>query len=1114
MNKVVLLFCLLISTSIKAQFSFEQGEYALFSTMRSGIHKIDGQTLIDQGVLEIGSSLDRIIILHRPEGELSHQNGMSDGAVIPARYKVIDDDGLIDENSLLLFYLEAPFEMALQDSVYEYEEHAYSEREFVLIGASEQDNPWQMTTAVQTSTVASRTLTQFLQYHVVDSAQTNLIATGRRWFGDLFDFTTSRDYPLPISSLPNSPVQVDVVAVARANSSTTRIEIDGGASASFPAVGTNSVSNYVTERQLSSTLIPASPLTSVTINYDKAGNTGAAMWLDHLVINYFSDNQYRNTAHYQKRFQNFARDSAYASRLEVEASTPEELLVFEISNPTSVREIEAEISPSTISWRSTEDSLRAYLVIAPSDAFALRFERKGVLLDLEDFAAVSNLIIAPDSLMDQATRLADLHQSTGLPSKAVALEEVYALQNAGTPDIAAIREFLYEIYNTPDAALQYLTIFGDASYDYKEKLAERSNLVPTFESYQSFSLYSSYITDDYYGYLEDGESLNWFVSDLDIGIGRLPVTNSTSAAASVDKIERYLSSSERFGPWRSNAVLVADDADHAWEKEFAIVQDQLARYLDTARNELELIKIYSDAFTQESKPGSQRYPNAREKLFREVDQGALIVSFVGHGGEVGWTTERILQLEDISNWSNQTALPVFTTITCEFTRFDDAKRVSAGEQLYLNPDGGAIALFSTTRSVFATNSTYDLNRLLNRNMMSLDNPRLGDVLRETKNNNISGDKIKFSLIGDPALPLARPEHKVNFDTINGVAWENFSDTLKALSWVRITGDVSTSSGALLDGFNGEVWVSIFDKAQPQRTKVNDGAGGVFSFTAQNNAIFKGKASVHQGTFDIEFRVPLDINLAVGTAKVLAYATDGTQDAWGGDGTTLIGGVFDGVITDTEGPEVRLFVNDTNFVSGGTTNENPLGLGVLRDESGINAVGLGIGHNITMTLDGQDINVNDFYQSDLNEFDRGTVSYPFYNLESGEHSLELRAWDVLNQWGYDSISFVVVDANVPILDQLKVYPNPFTEEVHFALTHNQHGQRGTLRLDLINNQGQTVHSWEEDVVLGYAEATLPSFKVSSVPAGKLASGFYHARVQWVAESNGKSAVIQEKLIFIR
>ena len=224
--------------------------------------------------------------------------------------------------------------------------------------------------------------------------------------------------------------------------------------------------------------------------------------------------------------------------------------------------------------------------------------------------------------------------------------------------------------------------------------------------------------------------------------------------------------------------------------------------------------------------------------------------------------------------------------------------------------------------------------------MQLDNPRLGDVLRETKNNNNSGDKIKFSLIGDAALPLARPKHQMSFDTLNGTAWSDFQDTLKALSWVQIKGSVlDAQSGALMSGFNGKAWVTVFDKPQEQETKINDQSGTPFRFTTQSNAVFKGQASVVNGRYSVEFRVPLDINLSYGPPKISAYATNYETDAWGASNDQLMGGIYDGLITDTEGPEVRLFMNDTTFTSGSSVESDATGLGLLYDQSGINAVGL-------------------------------------------------------------------------------------------------------------------------------------------------------------------------------
>lgn len=1115
MKNYVTLCLLLLSSIVQAQMDWEAGEYALYSTSKSGMHQLTGSELMAKGILNAGDSLSRLVVWNQTDGALSNINSTTTSSVSLVNLKIIDSDELLDENSKILFYLNTPFEIELLDSTYSYQSHPYSEREYFMVtatGANLYDN--KMSLFLYQGQPATRDISESAQIWVYDTAIVNLVSTGRRWFGDLYDFTTVRTYTLPFMPKTGAPLEIEVSAVARASTSNTSLSIVGAGSIVFPAVGTSSVSHYVTEKTLKSSLLQSSATPQVSLSYEKGGNASAAMWLDKIIVNYRTSNQYQSSDQAQKRFQNFARGSGSVSLIKVSYSDNQPL-VFEITDKKEVTEISSINSTGVVSWESSEDVNREYVLCVADDAYLPKFEGISALNQMPYYSGIVNLIIAPDSLMSQANRLANIHAVSGLQTKAISLENIYALINCGTPDIAAIRRFLFELKSTYAQDLRYLTLFGDASFDYKDKLPNRSNLVPTFESYGSFSLYSSYITDDYFGYLDEGEGINWFSENLDLGIGRIPVKSITEATQMVDKIDRYLFDQNRLGPWRSKAILVADDADHAWEKEFAVVQDALAKRLDTTRPELSLIKIYADSYQQEAKPGSQRYPTAREKLFREVDEGALLVSYIGHGGEVGWATERILQLEDIQNWTNSINMPVFTTITCEFTRFDDPNRVSAGEQLLLNPIGGAIALFSTTRSVFATNSTYDINRLLNQQMMSLESPRLGDVIRTTKNNNISGDKIKFSLIGDPALPLARPELSVVMDSINGQQWTEFNDTLNALSWVKVQGHISgTVSPGLINDFNGNVWLNFYDKSQPQSTKVNDASGTAFNFSTQTNAIFRGIASVKNGSFELTFRIPLDINLSVGSPKVSSYASDVNRDAWGGDASLLIGGIYDGIVTDNEGPEVRLFINDTLFVSGSVCGPNPIAIGKLSDESGINAVGLGIGHNINLTLDGQSVSANDFYISDLDDFTSGTLAYPFYDLTVGAHLLELRAWDVLNQWGYDSLSFVVLDNNEPILNHLLAYPNPFTSEVRFHLNHNQQSKTGILGLDIVNNQGQIIWSWSEQLTLQASETSLPVFKISDIPSGKLTSGFYHARATWKRNEDGKSTSIQEKLIFIR
>ena len=1112
-KRTLLLFLILISTStLLSQVRWEEKSYVEFATSRSGIHVLTGAEIQQHGILQYGDRIDRLVVQQRTESVLSHVNDTGATFIEPSDYFINDADGILDANSKVFFYVDRYYSVAYNSSLdrYVYLPHPYSNREHFLVSATAASGSFEMLERqADLPGVATRDLRESRQFWVRDTAMYNLVGTGRQWFGELFDFTTTQNFSLPFSPKQGTTMNVEANAVARSSVSSTSLTIQNGGTIAFPAIGSSSVAAYVTGRTINSN-IPAS--TTVQLTYNKTSDNGAAMWLDRLKVNYITNNEYFADSRYQKRYQSIPRHADSLSNLWVEGSG---LLVFDITDKRAPVFINPMNSGGSIYWEMSEDQFRECIAVRPSDAFSPTFVRSGRLTDLEAYEndGVTSLIIAPDSLLNEATRLAVLQNSTGNISRVVALEEIYAMANAGTPDIAAIRQFLVRVKNRYANSLQFLVLFGDASYDYKGTLPGNSNLVPTYESLGSFSLYTSYMTDDYFGYLDHGESTNWFIDNLDLGIGRIPVRNAAQATDMVDKIERYLTSAERFGPWRGDVVLVADDVDHGWEREFAVVQDALARRLDTSRPELNLVKIYSDAYLQESQPGSQRYPTAREELFRRVQQGALAVSFVGHGGEVGWTTERILQLEDINGWSNRTKLPVFTTITCEFTRFDDPNRVSAGEQLFLNPEGGAIALFSTTRSVFATNSTYDLNRLLNQNMMGLETPRLGDVLKITKNNNNSGDKIKFSLIGDPTLPLARPERTVYLDSINNQQWSSFTDTLNALSWVQIKGHIGTSN-TVDANFNGTAWLTFYDKAQINTTRRNDQLGNPVNFSKQNNAIYRGKATVNAGRFTVEFRVPLDINLSIGPPKVISYAASNDEDAWGGRNDLLIGGVYDGVITDDQGPEVRLFVNDTTFSDGGISDADPLAIGLLEDESGINAVGLGIGHNIVLELDGTEAVVNDAYQSDVDDFTKGTVTFQYYDIAPGIHTLSLRAWDVLNQWGYDEVEFLVVDEDEPILEQLQAYPNPFTSELHFNLHHNQKGIEGSIRLDIINNQGQTVWTWNDQTTLNANSTDLPVFRISDVPSGAIAPGFYHARVTWKRTLDGKTRRIQEKLIFIR
>ncbi|HCP40813.1 MAG TPA: hypothetical protein DIT65_03380, partial [Cryomorphaceae bacterium] len=592
-KNILALISFLCASQLVGQVNFEQGEYVQFKTAKPGIHMLSGDELIDRGILSIGDALDRLIIEARTESVLSHLNDTSRSFNDPIHYYISDGDGLLDEQSKVYFYMNGPFgiQWDAANQRYEYTAHPYSNYEHFIVGAASTSQPYEMDErSAELIGGSTRTLRTSNQFYHRDTAIYNLVGTGRRWFGELFDFTTTQVFDLPLTPLNTMAMDVDISAVARSSSSSTSLSVQNGSSVSFQAVATSSVSNYVIERGLTTT-IPAS--NKVILTYDKSSDNSAALWLDKLKVNYLTDNEIFPNSIYQKRFQNYPRHQDSISTIELKGSN---LLVFDITNNAQPIFINPNVSGNSVSFEVGEDGFKE-LTATPLDmAFKPIYVRTGKLTFLDELTGVNALIIAPDSLLVEAQRLAEIQQTVGTNSRALALEEIYALVNAGTPDIAAIRQFLVELNQRNNDGLQYLTLFGDASYDYKGTLSGSSNLIPTFESYGSFSLYTSYITDDYYGYLEHGESLNWYVDDIDLGIGRLPVNTIIEASASVDKIERYLTGDGRYGPWRGDVVLVADDVDHAWEREFAVVQDALAKRLDTTRPEMNIIKIYSDAY--------------------------------------------------------------------------------------------------------------------------------------------------------------------------------------------------------------------------------------------------------------------------------------------------------------------------------------------------------------------------------------------------------------------------------------------------------------------------------------------------------------------------------------
>ena len=536
---------------------------------------------------------------------------------------------------------------------------------------------------------------------------------------------------------------------------------------------------------------------------------------------------------------------------------------------------------------------------------------------------------------------------------------------------------------------------------------------------------------------------------LDIAVGRILADSPQKAKILVDKIESYYNL-DSFGSWRNSVMVISDDLDEAWESEIQNTSNQLADLISDNKPSINIKKILSDSYIQESSSGGERYPDVNKAIIDGIEVGALVVNYFGHGGEDGLARERIFDKIDAAELSNKHKLNCFVSVTCEFTKFDNPNRITAGEYLYWNNNGGAIGLITTTRQIFVSVG-INFNLTLQNYLFSLNNDStysIAEALRLTKNDpNISGisQRRLVFFIGDPAMKLAFPRPNIKITSVNDIPIQNFNEPIQALSLVKFGGIVENQNGVFLDNYNGELTATIYDKEIERSTLGNDGISTnnslvTLDFKTLGEILFRGKSTVNNGSFEFNFVVPRDIGINVGNGKASFYSTENNSlnDNSGSDLSILIGGINENAQEDNTGPVIDLYMNDENFVDGGITNENPFLIAKLFDDNGINTSS-GIGHDIIAVLDGdlsKTFKLNDYYTANIDDYQSGEISYPLRDLEPGIHSLSFKAWDVYNNSSISEIQFVVHDENQGlVISNVLNYPNPFVSYTEFWFNHN-------------------------------------------------------------------------------
>jgi len=867
--------------------------------------------------------------------------------------------------------------------------------------------------------------------------------------------------------------------------------------------------------------LPNSENLPVNIEYPQSASSIG--WLDYIQLNVRRSLVFNNG---QMNFRDPKTLNAATSTFEL-ANVNNNVQIWDVSNPLLPKKQQFNLSGNSLNFSANTTTLKEFIAFNSNDDF-LKPTAVGLIpnQNIHEIASADLLIIYPADFENAAQQLATHRRNfSNYEVETVLVEEIYNEFSSGSQDPTAIRDFVKMVADR-SAKFNYLLLLGDGSFDYKnlKNLPAPSGFIPVYETDESLEPIEGFPTDDYYALLSDNEGSN-LRGALDIAVGRIPVKTPSEAEAVIRKIINYDTNPKTLGNWRLNQTFMADDEDNSLHQRQA---NGISTKVDEVYDVYNVNKIFLDAFQQITTPGGERYPSAKEALNNEIFKGILVLNYLGHGGAKGWTQERVLEKSDITGWTNFNKLPLMVTATCSFTGYDDPNFVSSGEEALLNANGGAIGLFTTVRAVYSSRNERLTKAVFDQIYEKVDNvhPPIGEILRLGKNSNAADttdiNARKFTLIGDPSMQLALPKLGVVTTKINNrpvVATR--VDTIQALQRVTVEGYVTDANGNPMTSFNGNIFPTVFDKKVTVSNLGNDPGSRILPFDVQKNVLFKGTASVTNGQFRFTFVVPKDINYEYGFGKISYYAENGQVDAGGYYSNLIIGGTKSDAAVDNEGPLVEVFMNDSTFVFGGTTNASPTLFVLLSDDNGINVSGTSIGHDLTAVLDDNTQNtflLNEFYEAAKDDYRRGIVRFPLSDLSLGVHQIKVKAWDAFNNSAEGITEFLVSDAADAALERVLNYPNPFTTSTQFQFSHNlSAGQLMEVQVRIFTVSGRLVKTIDTDVVSDGNRVSNINWDGKDEYGGDLARGTYLYKVSVRAANNGDSQTVNsdfEKLVILK
>jgi hypothetical protein len=1053
-----------------------KGSWYKLCTKNEGIYKVDVAFLNQLGISTNNLISSSIQLFGNGGNMLSENNSINplDDLSENAIEMFDGGDGVFNGNDFFLFYGQSP-DKWIKDSINQkfiHQKNIYADSViyFLKIG-----NNGKRISTNNTILTPNKFVTTFNERYFHENDLINFLNSGKEWFGEEFSSlpgnSLARSFSIGLSELDiTQPVQLTTNFSCRSIGASSNFSVSVNnqlvQNINTGTVSGNFLDAYVTNNVQNSFFNVGNNLLNLTINFSPSSISSQG-WL-----NWFELHARKNLS-IGSLNQLFFRDWQSVgvgnnARYTINNCTST-TSVWDITNSLIPEKISTIFSNGQLSFIRESNRLREFVIFNNSGYLIPSLIGKIDNQNLHNSQPTDYLIIAPPLFLSEAKRLALFHQQQYQYKVTVAsTTDIFNEFASGIADPSALRDFVKMYFDKsagdPTKNPKYLLLFGAASFDYKNRLKNNTNFVPCYESANSIDPLLSYTSDDFFALLNDADDINLSSppSQLDIAVGRIPVSTTDEAKNAVDKIINYHSKAS-LGQWRNNTIFVADDKDantHLNDAEF------VSNNANTTNNLFNQSKIYLDAYPLVSGNGGGRYPAVNNAIVNQIFNGALFFNYNGHGGYNRLADEAILSQNEANQFNNANKLPLLITATCDFVPYDDPTKTALGTSLLVAGKTGAIGLVTTTRVVFAFS-----NRIINDNFLKIilkkDNSKgyltLGEAVKKAKNDTYQNysdvvNNRKFTLIGDPAIQLAFPKINVQITSINNHPI-NGNDTLKPLTKYTFSGRILDLGGTLQNNFNGTVYPTLFDKVQSIKTLGNDPQSPIVQFNQQTNTIYRGKATVQNGLFDFSFVVPKDINNQVGNGRLSTYAENGNTDANGVTNSFLIGGFGNSVISDTRGPEIKAFLNDEKFVNGGLVNESPILIVQLLDSSGINASGTGIGHDITAIIDGDEKNIivlNNFYESSLDNYQKGSIHYQLNSLSEGVHFIKIKAWDVANNSNEFIIEFFVAKTQQLKINHVLNYPNPFTTSTNFWFEHNQPFTNLNVLINIYTISGKLVH----------------------------------------------------------